>query len=341
MMTQADQFGAIRPVSFGLLGASQIANDSLAPAMLATKTCVPVAIAARRLERAELFGDRFGIATRYDDYEQVLADRRVDSVYISLPNSAHAAWTLRALQAGKHVLCEKPLALTPAEAESIDEAARLSGKVAMEATMWPFHPQVDRLRALVAEGAIGTLVELRARFGFQLDAAADIRFDATLGGGALYDLGPYVLGAALMFGNGSAEVISIRARWTAPPHDPSAVDQRFEAELLLGNGCRASIACAFDSEAAQDLTLVGTRGSLRLTQPWLPGVDAGDRPEDCDAPLFLNGRRIATDRANPYQSMLESFAKAADAGPSGLRQRRPVASRVKLSSDLLTMARTA
>src|SRR3981081_3074716 len=174
---------------FGILGAADIARKALIPAIEAAGNAELVALASRDVER----GRRLFSGAVHGDYQTLLDDRHVDAVYLPLPNNLHLEWTLRALAAGKHVLCEKPLALTAAEAEELAAAALSSGRVLMEAFMYRFHP---RIKSVVADLRRNPPSELSARFGFSLDAPGNYRLDPALGGGALLDVGCYTINLA-------------------------------------------------------------------------------------------------------------------------------------------------
>lgn len=178
-------------VRWGILSAAKIAREWLAPAIHKSERGVIAAVASKTPGKAEALAARYGQVTIHHDYEALLADPGVDAVYIPLPNSGHVEWTEKALRAGKHVLCEKPIALKAEEIDRLIATRDATGKFAAEAFMVTHHPQWHRVRALIAEGAIGQLRHVQGGFTFYNDDPANIRNDATLEGGALRDIGVY------------------------------------------------------------------------------------------------------------------------------------------------------
>ena len=233
-----------------------------------------VALASRSLGRAREAVAAYGGATALDAYEAVLEEPRVDAVYIPLPNSLHAEWAMRALEAGKHVLCEKPIAVDAAQAEAMAATAQRTGRHLMEAFMYRFHPA---MREFVA-GAADAL-HVAASFGFTLAGSSDIRAHASLGGGALLDVGCYTVSAARWILGEPVEVLA-RAR------ERGGVDMSVSALLTFDGGATASVWASFESPEVQDLTVVTPRGLTRRAEPFTAWRD----PDD------------------PYRLMVESFA---------------------------------
>lgn len=178
-------------VRWGILSAAKIAREWVAPAIHKSERGVIAAIASKTPGKAEALAARYGQVTIHHDYDALLADPGVDAVYIPLPNSGHVEWTEKALRAGKHVLCEKPIALKADEIDRLIALRDTSGRFAAEAFMVTHHPQWHRVRALIAEGAIGRLRHVQGGFTFYNDDPANIRNDASLDGGALRDIGVY------------------------------------------------------------------------------------------------------------------------------------------------------
>jgi predicted dehydrogenase len=243
------------------------------PAIAASSNGRVVAIASRDPERAKQMADGFEGARAADSYDALLADPEVDAVYIPLVNSDHKPWTLRALEAGKHVLCEKPLAMNAAEAEEMAAAAKRSGKHLMEAAMYRFHP---RTRAFIE-----TLVDpiyVQARFGFTLNNKTDYRLESAMGGGALLDIGFYVVSIARWILGEPSDVLA-RSRLR------NGTDMTTSALLRFPGDQTASVWASFESPEDQELTVVTRQGSYRLGRPfnW-------------------------SDEVDQYQLMVESFA---------------------------------
>lgn len=282
-------------VRWGFLGASRIGRGALAPAVLGAGQVLH-AVAARDLTRAQAFAADFGFARAYGDYEALLADRDVDAVYIALPNDQHLPWTLRALAAGKHVLCEKPLALTASEVAQMQTAERNSGFRVMEAFCHRFHPQFERARTAIAHSAIGDVLAVQTHFVNVLDRPADFRWAAAMGGGALYDLGCY--GISLMRGLLDLEPIGVSGMQRARGN----VDERFAAQLDFGGGLAGQLVCSFEGVGQQSLTVMGSTGCLTLNWPFSTKGRA--------TILSVSGSVQMFEPMDPYQAMVEHFADA-------------------------------
>jgi predicted dehydrogenase len=250
---------------FGALGAARITPPALCDAARKTPGVVVRAVAARDRARAEEFAAKHGIPVVLGSYEDLVASPEVDCVYNALPNSLHCEWTIRALRAGKHVLCEKPFASNAAEAERMRAAARETGRRLVEAFHWRYHPLAARVRELLDGGAIGRIQRVEAVFTVRLPPT-DIRFDYALAGGALMDLGCYTVSFA-RFVAGEPEVISAEIE-QGPPN----VDVDTRAELRVPGGVTGSVYCSMKADkrfrAAVDVT--GERGALQVTNPLAP-----------------------------------------------------------------------
>ncbi|WP_395702229.1 Gfo/Idh/MocA family protein [Aquabacterium sp.] len=215
------------------------------------------AVASRNAEAAGAFAARHGIARSHARYEDLLADPAIDAIYNPLPNSLHAAWTEAALKAGKHVLCEKPLTLTRAEAEPLFALARESGLVLLEAFPYRYQPQTLRLRQLLAEGAIGQVRMIQAYFGFSLREGPNIRLDPALGGGALLDAGCYAVSFARLAAGAVPVSVLAQARW-----GDSGVDMALTGTVHYANGAVAQIGCAMDTAPQRLALVVGNQGVI-------------------------------------------------------------------------------
>ena len=261
---------------WGVLGAAWIARVAMLGAIQSSRNGVAAALAARDAGRARALAAEFEVPRGHDSYDALLADASIDAVYVPLPNSLHLEWARRGLEAGKHVLCEKPLALNAAEAEAMAAAARGSGRLLMEALMYRFHP---RMRALRAEA--GDIVHLSARFGFTIDAPENYRMVEALGGGALLDVGSYGVSAARWF-------LGEPVRVGAVQHRAGEIDVSTLAALEFPGGATASAWGSFESPEDQELVLVGPDATQQIQQPFTSWRD----PDD------------------PYQLMVEEFAAA-------------------------------
>jgi xylose dehydrogenase (NAD/NADP) len=241
-----------------------------------------VAIASREPERAKHMADGFDGARAAASYDALLADPEVDAVYIPLVNSDHKPWTLRALEAGKHVLCEKPLAMNAAEAEEMAAAAKGSGKHLMEAAMYRFHP---RTRAFIE--TLADPIYVQASFGFTLKNKTDYRLVSAMGGGALLDVGFYVVSVSRWI-LGEPSEVSARSRLR------DGTDMTTSALLTFPGGETAAVWASFESAEDQELTVVTRKGAYRLGRPfnWPDEVDQYQLMVESFAESVLNDRPV-------------------------------------------------
>jgi len=285
------------PVRWGFLSTARI-NRALLGAAEKSEHADVVAVASRDAGRAEAYALEHGIERAHGSYDELLADPEVEGVYISLPNSLHVEWSLRALEAGKHVLCEKPLTADPEAAERLFDAAEDAGLILMEAFMWRHSPQTAKLVQLVEGGVIGELRLIRATFSFPVEGRRNIRLDPTLGGGALADVGTYGVSAARLLA-GEPE----RAYGEHVIGD-TGVDVLFSGTLRFPRGVLAQVDAGMELLRRDGLEAVGTEGSLVLPDPWI-----GRR-------LLLHLRRgesreeIALPPADSYRLELENMSAA-------------------------------
>ena len=272
-------------------------NAAVIPGLRESPESELVAVASRTGERAEEYAREWGIPRALGSYEALLEDPEVEAVYISLPNGPHVEWSIRALEAGKHVLCEKPLARYAADVERAFDAAARAARLLLEAFMWRHHPQSRRLHELVAGGAIGELRLIRATFSFTL-GPEDVRLDPALAGGALMDVGCYcVSGARLLAG----EPIEVSAQQVL---GPSGVDMRLVGTLVFPGDAIAQIDCAFDLPFRQGLEAIGSEGTLRVPTPW--GVDEPGMILDRRG----NSERVDVPPADRYRLQSDNFSRA-------------------------------
>jgi predicted dehydrogenase len=285
---------------WGILGAARI-NRSIIPALRAAAGHSLEAIASRDEARATAYAGEWGIPRSFGSYEALLADPPIDAVYIPLPNHLHAEWTVRAAQAGKHVLCEKPLALTVAEVDRIASAAAAAHVHVAEAFMYRHHPQTHAVHELVAGGAIGTLRFVRGCFSFTLDRPGDVRFDQAKGGGALWDVGCYPVSYARTIVG--AEPESVQA---AAVMGPTHVDMSVGAVLRFPGNVLALVDASFVAPFRTEMEVVGSAGTIRVTHPFKPG--------ERETVLVLRGDEVLEHvvEAPPlYVSQFEDFGRAA------------------------------
>ncbi len=310
----------------GVLSTARINYAVLGPAG-ALEGVEVVAVASRSPERAEAYAREHTIPRAHGSYEALMADEGVDAVYVSAPNGLHAPWSRAALEAGKHVLCEKALSPRAPEVEACVAVAERSGLVFTEAFMWRHHPQVERLRELLAAEAVGPVRHVAATFSFPLDRPEDPRWDSALDGGALLDVGCYcVSGVRLVAG----EPERVAAEQVLAP---SGVDVRFAGLLRFPGGVTASFDCAFDLPPRGRLEIVGAEGTITLDDPW-----HGRRP----ALVVQRGddvERAEVEAADPYRRQLEDFAAAVRAGRAPLLDGPELVAQARALEALLADAR--
>lgn len=260
-------------VAWGILSTANIGIKRVIPAIQAGERGVIAAIASRDAGKAAATAKRFGIPRSYGTYEELLADPEVEAIYNPLPNHLHVEWTVKALDAGKHVLCEKPIALNAAEAQAMIAARDRSGKRVIEAFMVRHHPQWHRVRALVREGRIGTVRTLQSAFAFSMVDPHNVRNRLEYGGGALYDVGCYpIVTARYVFGAEPERVIALVDR------DPNlGVDQVTSGMLEFPGGGQLVFSCAFQLAFFQRVVILGTQGRIELPTPFTHPIPQASR----------------------------------------------------------------
>jgi predicted dehydrogenase len=225
-------------------------------------------VASRTQEFADGYARKWKIPRAYGSYEALLAAPEIDVIYNSLPNRLHAQWTIKALEAGKHVLCEKPLALSIAEVDAMGEAARKHGRVVAEAFMYRHHPQTLKVQELVKSGPLGDLKLIRGSFSFVLTRAGDVRLDPALGGGSIWDLGCYPISYARMIaGEPPLEVFG----WQVT--GPTGIDETFVGQMRFDHGVHGQFDCSFAIPFQPFMEIIGSEGALNIPNPFKPGVD--------------------------------------------------------------------
>ena len=295
-------------VRWGVLSPAKIAVNNVIPAMQRSQRCEVVAIASRDPERAAETADRLGIARHHGSYEELLADPDVEAVYIPLPNHLHAEWTLRAAAAGKHVLCEKPLALSAAQAAEMVDGCRAAGVLLMEAFMYRLHPLWLRVRELVTTGAIGELEAIQIFFSYHNVDPGNIRNIAEYGGGAVMDIGCYAINVA-------------RWMFDAEPTDVSAavrIDPRFGVDVVTSAvldfaGRHATFTCSTQTEPDQRVHLIGTTGRLLVEIPFNIPPHLPTRIVHAaggDPPVAPGIDVIEVPAADPYSAQCDAFSAA-------------------------------
>ncbi len=268
-MASSSQPGRVR---WGIIGTAGIARRSFLPAV-AEAGGIAAAVAGRDADRAARWARDNGVGRAVAGYQQLVDDPQLDAVYIPLPNALHAEWTIKALRAGKPVLCEKPLTASPAETEQVLAVAAETGIPLWEAFVFPFHDQMNRIRGLLADGAIGELREIQSNFHFALSSdSARTRLSASLAGGALNDVGCYPVRLARDLFGAEHDAASAGAIW-----DPSGVDLETWGWLGFPVDRRLLLSCGF--RRAQDTfsRLMGTAGQIGISNPFHPRAGDGFR----------------------------------------------------------------
>jgi D-xylose 1-dehydrogenase (NADP+, D-xylono-1,5-lactone-forming) len=279
-----------------------------------------VAVGSRDLARAQAFASEHGLARAHGSYEELLADPEVDAIYNPLPNALHVEWSIKALEAGKHVLCEKPMSRHPEDVERAFDVAEREGRVLEEAFMWRHHPQLQRARELIAAGDVGELRVIRAAFAFNAGNPDDIRLQADLEGGGLMDVGCYCVSGCRALA--SAEPVRGYAEYV--PGGNGGVDVALAATLRFPGDVVAHFDCGLSYVGGGQLEAVGSEGSIFLADPW------HGREAIIEVRRGSSVERIETGPANSYALELADF-EAAVRG-----QRPPLLTR----ADAVAQART-
>jgi D-xylose 1-dehydrogenase (NADP+, D-xylono-1,5-lactone-forming) len=283
--------------TWGIISTADI-NRKMIPGAKESPKVDLVAVASRDQARAEQYAREWGIERAYGSYEALLADPEIEAVYISLPNTMHVEWSITSLEAGKHVLCEKPLTRHPEEAEAAFDAADRAGRVLMEAFMYRHNPQTKRVRALIDEGAIGEPRLIRSAFSYSLYDQSNIRLRTDVEGGALMDVGCYCVSGSRLVG-GEPESVYGQA-W----YGDSGTDWVFTGSMRFPENVLAVFDCGTAMPERDELEVIGSEGSLFLDDPW-----------HCAVPVIEVRRadgveRIDLERADSYRLQLENLSDA-------------------------------
>ena len=335
---------AAPPLRIGVLGCANIARAFVRD-VRASPAVQVVAVASRDAAKAAAFAADFGIARAHGSYEALLDDAGVDAVYLPLPNSLHAPWAQRAAAAGKHVLCEKPLALNLAEAQAMFSAARRNGVLLLESYPYWFQPQTGALVQLLQEGAIGSVRSVQAGFGFTLrQPAGNIRMDPALGGGALLDAGSYPLSLIRLVMGTAPQRVQAEASFA-----DSGVDISLSATLLYADGRRAQMACAMDVATHRHASIVGSAGVIEteyLNHTAEPGAAHpwGWQPSQMrlrrGTANNLRFDTVHSPTGSGFRFAAEAFARVVAAGDTAAIDRAAAAS-LDIAATLEALARSA
>jgi predicted dehydrogenase len=314
-----------------VLGAARIVPGALTKPARRVPGVEVVALAARDPDRAAAFCAKHRIPRVVDSYEVLVADPDVDAVYIPLPNGLHGRWTLAALAAGKHVLCEKPFTADAAEARTVAGAATTSGLVVAEAFHYRYHPLAARLVDIVNSGELGAIRHIEVAFSAPIPRRGDIRYRLDLAGGALMDMGAYTVSLLRLLAGGQPSVVSARAKLSSP-----GVDRAMKAHLTLPGGATASIHCSMFSSSvlAAHAKVVGANGELRVLNPFAPQVFHRLRVRT-DA---MGRRTERLTRRSTYEFQLQAFADAVAGGAPVLTPPEDAVKNMALIDDIYRAA---
>jgi predicted dehydrogenase len=311
----------MKPVAWGVLSTAKIARNSVIPSMMTSAMCDIRAISSRSLEAARRVASELSIPKAYGSYEELLADPDIEAVYNPLPNHLHVPYTIKALEAGKHVLCEKPIAMTGVEAEELMSAAtRFHHLVVMEAFMYRFHPQWDTVRRLMREGAIGEVKSIRAEFTYFNTDPANVRNQADIGGGGLLDIGCYTVDVCRFLLDRDPVVTH-----SIVELDPVFGTDRLASYVMDFDGVTAMGMCSTQLEHRQSVRLHGTTGTIDIAIPF-NAANAQKRTIVLDS--GGESRTIEFEECDQYVLQGEAFCRA-------VRGEAPVP--IPLSSSLGTL----
>jgi xylose dehydrogenase (NAD/NADP) len=268
-----------KKLNWGLLSTANINRALIKPLTASNRTRL-LAVASRSSSSADAYAQKWNIPRAHGSYEALLADPEIDVIYNSLPNHLHAEWTIKALRAGKHVLCEKPFALTLAEVDAMSQAARETGKVLAEAFMYRHHAQTLKVKEIVDSGILGKLQLIKGAFTFTLTREGDIRSKKETGGGSIWDVGCYPISYARMIVG--AEPLEVFG-WQLT--GAGGVDESFIGQMRFENGIHAQFDSGLRSPFRSMIEIVGTDASLNIPDPFKPGktseiiLSRGDKQE--------------------------------------------------------------
>ena len=301
----------MQKVKWGVISTAKIGTVKVIPGMQGGELCDIVAICSRDRAAAEEAARQLGIPKAYGSYEEMLADPEIEAVYNPLPNHLHVPWSVKAAEAGKHVLCEKPLALTAKEAQTLVEVRDRTGKLIQEAFMVRYHPQWRRAREIVRSGGIGELRAIQGFFSYYNVDPANIRNIADIGGGGVYDIGCYpIVGSRFLFEDEPTRVVSIVER------DPQMKTDRLVSAILDYPAGQASFMCSTQLVPYQRMQIFGTKGRIEIQIPF-------NAPPDKPCRIFVDdgsglgdttAREEAFPTADQYQLQGDVFSRAIQTG---------------------------
>ncbi|WP_270180137.1 Gfo/Idh/MocA family protein [Alkalihalobacillus sp. CinArs1] len=292
-------------IRFGIMGTSNIARKALIPAMKSAKNVQVVSVASGS-GKAKAFAEEMEIERYHDSYEEMLDDETIDAVYIPLPNTLHKKWTIEAAKKGKHVLCEKPAAITAQDAEEMVRACEENGVTFMEAFMYQFHPQHDKVRDVIASGEIGDVKHMRSTFSFYLgDRPENIRLNRELGGGSIWDVGCYCIHSSRHILGSEPTRVFVEGNVS----ENVGVDLSANGILTFPNGVSASFDCSFERQMNNVYEVFGTKGSIKVPFAYRP--DAPNAEGVIEVTNSEGETRFEPIDGDQYTLMVEHFAECA------------------------------
>lgn len=322
-----------RILRWGIIGCAGIAKGAVIPAIQQSTSGTVLAIASRSLEKAKATAEQLGIPRAYGSYEELVADDNIDAVYIPLPNHLHREWAIRAAEAGKHILCEKPLALTASEAEEMVAAAERSGVLLAEAFMYRHHPRYERIAEIVRSGEIGELRGLHGTFTFNnAGDKSNFRYVAAWGGGSVYDIGCYPISAARLIMGKEPEAVTARALFS-PEHGD--VDMMASGLIEFEGDVSLTFDCGMWADFRNTFEILGTTGRIEIPSAFVasPGTDGF---------IVVSGgqrREEAVSVPNQYVLQVDDFANAVFEGTPLRFAPRDAVSNMKVIDACLASAR--
>ena len=319
-----------RVLKWGLLSTARI-NSALIPPLRASQRNRLLAVASRTQESAEAYARQWDIPRAHGSYEALLADPEIDVIYNPLPNHLHAEWSVKAVEAGKHVLCEKPLALSVREVDIMQAAASKHGRVITEAFMYRHHPQTLKVQELVKDGALGSLQLIRGSFSYILSRGGDVRLDPEMGGGSIWDVGCYpITYARSVVAEDPLEVFG----WQVT--GPTGIDETFVGQMRFANDVYMQFDSSFSMPLRWFMEIVGSEGTLTIPNPFKPNENAeiyltrdggtetikikgqelyiGEVEDLADAILLGRAPRISLDESRANVALIRAFLESARTG---------------------------
>ena len=297
----------MKKYQWGILSTANIGQKAMIPALKASKFAKVAAVASRDADKAHQFANKMSIPIAYGDYQALLDDPTIEIIYNPLPNHLHKPWTIKAAEAGKHILCEKPMALNQEECREMIAAARANGVLLMESFMYRHHPRIMAAREMVQSGRLGKVHTIESAFTFKSQHQVDIRYDPAMGGGALMDVGCYCVNLSRLMAGREPVAVHARAHWA-----PTGVDDQMVGILDFGDGLMAHFDCGINQESRQRCILAGSDGYLELPTTFNMGVRETLIHEEQGANVSLVHTFPAV---NMYRLIAEDFMQAITGQP--------------------------